>query len=399
MDETEISESESIVPRVPAPIASPRRKKKKLPTWTHPLLYGAMRTGVGLIQVAGIEPSMRFLRRAGELYARSRIGRSRVRRAEENIRVCFPDWDADLVHEYAVESMRHLCCIAAELAMSSRLLSREGYAAHVELGDMSAALKALCGDRPCIMITGHAGNWELLGSTLAGLGFNMHAVYRPLDVQALNNWMVTTRLRRGLDMIDKFGAAEILPTLLERREPVGFIADQNAGDRGIFVPFFNRLASAYKTIGLLAMKYEATVICGHARRLSGLSAAGAPERVSRAGAWRPASREAREAQFFRYRIEIVDVFGPDDWKHHPDALFYITARYRKAIETMIRRAPEQNLWAHRYWKSRPPHERRGTPFPGQMREKIAALPWIDDDDVEQIVEQSRRDAAELARRG
>jgi hypothetical protein len=53
---------------------------------------------------------------------------------------------------------------------------------------------------------------------------------------------------------------------------------------------------------------------------------------------------------------------------------------------------------HRYWKSRPPHERRGTPFPGQLREKIATLPWIDDVDVEQIVQRSARDAADFARR-
>ncbi len=395
MDETDISESQSLKPAAAAPPA-PRRKKKKLPTWTHPLQYAGARAALGLVQIAGIEPSMRFLRRAASLYAVSPLGKSRLRRAKENLRACFPSWHEDLIHDYAIESFRHLCCIGAELALAPRLLSREGYAAHVELGDMTAALRALCGDRPCIMITGHAGNWELLGSTLAGLGFNMHALYRPLDLKALNSWMHETRSRRGLDLVDKFGAAEILPVLLENREPVGFIADQNAGDRGIFVPFFNRLASAYKTIGLLAMKYNATVICGHARRLSGISAAGAPERGGHT--WRLATHEAREAQFFRYRIEIVDVYGPDDWRNHPDPLFYITARYRRAIETMIRRAPEQNLWMHRYWKSRPPHERRGTPFPGQLREKIATLPWIDDVDVEQIVQRSARDAADFARR-
>lgn len=376
-----------------------RRHKKKLPVWAHPLLYGVARAAAGAINVAGIEPSMRFMRRAGGVWGASRPNRRRLARAIDNIRWCFPDWPKEQVRDYAIESYRHLACLGAELVVSPRLLSREGYAAHVELGDLSGALEALCSDRPCLMITGHCGNWELLGATLAGLGFNMHALYRPLDFDPLDKWLHETRSRQGLDLLDKFGAADILPGLMERREPVGFIADQNAGDRGIFVPFFNRLSSAYKTIGLLAMKYDATVICGHARRLSGLSATANLEDAPRGGTDRPrlASHESRESQFFRYRIEIVDIYGPDDWNQHADPLFYITARYRRAIETMVRRAPEQYLWMHRYWKSRPPHERRGSPFPGQLREKIASLPWIDDDDVAQIEERSAHDAEEYAR--
>ena len=366
---------------------SPRRKRKqKLPTWTHPGLYVGARLGAAAINLMGPEPAMRVMRRLGELAVTLPKVRSRVDKAMENISWCFPTWERQTVREYAIESHRHLFCLAAELALTPRLWSRDGYATRIEFGEMSRAIRSMCDERPCILITGHTGNWELLGTTLAGLGFNMHALYRPLDITPLNDWLHEARSRHGIDLVDKFGAAEVLPRLLHAGEPVGFIADQNAGDRGIFVPFFNRLASAYKTIGLLAMQHEATVLCGHARRLSGLSAGtGDPTR----------SQAVRESQIFRYRIDIVDHFGPSEWRHHPDPLFYITARYRRAIEAMIRRAPEQNLWMHRYWKSRPPHERRGSAFPAQLREKIAALPWIDDDDVEQIVERSSLDARAL----
>ena len=176
-------------------------------------------------------------------------------------------------------------------------------------------------------------------------------------------------------LVDKFGAARILPRLVDRRMPVGFIADQNAGDRGLMTPFFNRLSSAYKTIGLLAMRYRASIVCGQAVRQ---------------GRWSP------DAQVFRYRIEIPDVIRPEDWEDHPDPLFYITARYRRAIENMVRRAPEQYLWMHRYWKSRPRHEREGRPFPASLRRKLETLPWLTDADIERIVERSERDARELS---
>ncbi|MEZ6210661.1 MAG: hypothetical protein R3B46_05340 [Phycisphaerales bacterium] len=61
-------------------------------------------------------------------------------------------------------------------------------------------------------------------------------------------------------LVDKFGAARVLPALMERGVPLGFIADQNGGDKGLFVPFFDRLASSYKTIGLMAIQFGARIV-------------------------------------------------------------------------------------------------------------------------------------------
>lgn len=341
---------------------------------------------------------MRFLRRLGGWYATLPMNRARLRRAYDNIRWCFPRWEREAAHEFAVESYRHLFCLAAEVALTPRLINEDGFPSHVEFGRLGSALGALSSGRPCILITGHCGNWELLGMTLSILGFPVHALYRPLDLAPLDAWLHRTRSRRGLILVDKFGAAQVLPDLLSRGKPIGFIADQNAGERGLFVPFFNRLASAYKTIGLLAIRFGATVICGHAQRLSGVARVEGPDsEEGGAGQRELRSHEERESQSFRYRVDVPDCFGPEDWEGQPDPLFYITARYRRAIEQMVRRAPEQYLWMHRYWKSRPRHERRGQPFPAQLREKIASLPWMDSDDVEQVVEQSGRDGAAVRR--
>lgn len=375
----------------PAPTHTKRRKKQH-PAWLQATLFSLVRGGAGLINAAGPEASMRAMRRLGAFYATLPFNARRLARANENLAMCFPEWREDVRRDHAVEAYRHLFCLAAELALVPRLLNEDAFARHVVLGTLAKGLQSLASDRPCILITGHCGNWELLGTTLAMLGFRMHALYRPLDLPPLDAWLHETRSRKGVTLVDKFGAAEILPAVLERRTPVGFIADQNAGDRGIFVPFFNRLASAYKTIGLLAIKYDATIICGQARRLSGLSFESEAARGASPRSLLAHTEHAEDLGSFRYRIDVTDVFGPDDWRDAPDPLFYITARYRRAIELMVRRAPEQYLWMHRYWKSRPPHEKRGKPFPGQLREKIASLPWIDDDDVAQIMDRSALDA-------
>ena len=53
--------------------------------------------------------------------------------------------------------------------------------------------------------------------------------------------------------------------LIEAGGKVGFIADQNAGADGLFVPFFSRLASTYKSVPLLALRYEIPIVCGYAQ--------------------------------------------------------------------------------------------------------------------------------------
>ncbi len=360
-----------------------RRRKAGPPRWTHPLIYGGVRGLAASTQIVGIENSIRLLRPLAGWYAGLPANRKRLERAKGNLRWCFPDWDEQRVHECALEAYRHLFTLGVEVAACPRLIAADGYASFVEIGEVKAGLRELLSDRPCLLVTGHCGNWELLGATMAVLGFPMHALYRPLDIKPLDDWLLRTRSARGMMLVDKFGAARQLPRLMQERKPVAFIADQNAGDRGLFVPFFNRLASAYKTVGVMAMRYRTPVVCGSARRLSG----GIDPRSS------------SEIQRFRYHIEIDDVIHPEDWDNQPDPLFYITARYRRAIENMVRRSPEQYLWMHRYWKSRPRHERMGKPFPDRLKEKILALPWMTQEDLERMVERSALDAEEYAASG
>ncbi len=362
-----------------------KRAKRPLPTWTHPLIYGAVRGAAATTQIVGLDTSVRAMRSVGGAFAKLPSNRKRLARAVDNLAWCFPDWSPERRAACAVEAYRHLFSLAVEMSAAPRVIASDGYAAYVEWGRIGEGFRLICSERPALLVTGHCGNWELLGTVLAALGLPMHALYRPLDMKPLDEWAQRSRSARGLVLVDKFGAARSLPRLMRDKAIIGFIADQNAGDGGLFVPFFDRLASAYKTIGLLAMRYRAPVICGHAVRLHGLD--GRQDREP--GAVPPG---------FRYRVEINDIIRPEDWDGQPDPLFYITARYRRAIEEMVRVAPEQYLWMHRYWKSRPRHEREGRELPGRLADKIRALPWMDEHAVDRVVERSRRDAREMASR-
>jgi KDO2-lipid IV(A) lauroyltransferase len=279
------------------------------------------------------------------------------KRAEANIAVCFPEWSKQRVARVARQGHEHLVRLAFEVIQTPRIISPHRWADRVRVRNLGPAIEILGSSRPAILVTGHLGNWEVLGYYLAVMGFDVDAIARPLDHKLINDWLLGIREARGMRIITKWDATERMLAVLNRGGALGFIADQNAGEKGLFVPFFGRLASSYKSIGLLALNHDAPIICGYAHRVG---------------------------PGFRYEIGTADIIYPDDWADQRDPLYYVTARYNRAMETMIRQRPEQYLWTHRRWKSRPRHERQQKPIPPALRRNLEDLPWMTDDLMQRL---------------
>lgn len=387
--------------------ATTKRKKRGTPASLHAPIYLGIRAVTSLPLVVGAPTALGAARSIGGAFARLPSNRKRLARAIENLEQAFPGWSAEHRQRVAVGAYQHLFELAVEVLYTPRLLSEDAWVRHARIDGVFGAIGDLISGRPTLLLCGHCGNWEALGYIMAILGFPMHAVYRPLDMKPLDDWVRSVRARRGLVLVDKFGAMDSLGSLVAGGAPVGFVADQNAGDRGIFVPFFGRLASTYKSIALLAMHTGASIVVGSCIRTSrdvpstdwagGDSALGAglASEAGFSGPLHDRGKLGAEAWFsrdgLRYEVRISDVFGPDDWRDAPDPAYYITARYRRAIEQTVRWAPEQYLWMHRIWKSRPPHERNDKPFPESLRKKLRGLPWMAEADVQAVVDRSERD--------
>jgi len=289
-----------------------------------------------------------------------RFGRAHRERATTHLADSFPDWSAGQVDRVAKASFVHFAQLMAEIYFLPRLVHAHNCVQKSVYDPADEGLRLLNLRQPALLVTGHLGNWEALGFFLAVGGQRVRAVARPLDNPFLNRWLLRVRERRGLGIIEKWDdpVGQIV-TALQRQEAVGFIADQNAGDGGVFVPFFGRLASTHKSIGLLAVHLELPVICGFARRVN---------------------------DALDYHMATTDVIQPEDWADHPNPQYYVTARYMRAIESMVRAHPTQYLWMHRRWKSRPRHERQGRPMPLALRQNLESLPWMDETAMRQLVQ-------------
>ena len=331
------------------------------------LAYAGLRSVGALLQCYPVDRDMQALGAIGELwYHRDRRRRDR---AAGNVRRSFPELSEERVQDIVRLSMRHLLQLfVVEVQYTPRLITESSWTNFVEFGKVGRAIEILTSNQPAIFITGHVGNFELLGFTLATVGFPLTALARPLDLPKIDEWLLGIRQSRGMTILTKFGAIDRLPTILEQGGRIAFTADQNAGDKGMFVPFFGRLASAYKSIGLLAMRYQVPIICGMARR--------------------------KRPNIFGHVIDVQHIIEPEDWCDQPDPLYYITARYNRALEDMVRAAPDQYFWIHRRWKSRPRHERLGRPFPHSLKRHLADLPWMNDEEMEHIIEASERESRE-----
>jgi len=259
-----------------------------------------------------------------------RIVRKHRERAIAHVRLAMgEELSDDEIERIARRSLQQLAMFAVEFLQVPRLINEWDWNRHIRLHNMSDAIKLVLDDRGAILLTGHFGNWELAGYLLAVFGVEISAIMRPLDNVYLNDYVVRLRRQKGLKLIDKRGAVSDAEQIIQRGGIVGFIADQNAGRKGLFVDFFGVKASTYKSIGLLAMTADAPIIIGYAHRLNNK---------------------------FNYEVGVERIIAPDEWRDQDDPLRWITQEYTSAIEASVRRAPEQYLWIHRRWKSRPKGE-------------------------------------------
>lgn len=318
-------------------------KPGPIATWTQ---YLAARAAVSAMTSFDVDPNLQLASAAGSLL--HRFDKKHANRSRANLRRSFPDWPEERVEACAKASMQHLVRFALEMLYTPRLIHSNNWADRLHTGRLGEALTILNSGKPAILVTGHFGNFEMLGYAMATLGYKIHAIARPLDNRLVHDWVLGVRELKGLTIISKHKATEQMPAVMESGGALAIVADQNARN-GLQVPFMGRLASSYKSVALMARRYRAPIICGYAMR---------------------------RGDRFAYEFGTTDVIYPEEWEEQRDSLYYITARYTRALELAARMQPDQYWWMHRRWKTRPKHEVEGKEMPKSLRRKLEELPWM-----------------------
>ncbi len=291
-------------------------------------VYVVFRLVAVILHTFPIDAHVNFAKLVGGLMYR--FDRKHRDRAMANLKRAFPEKDPAELQTIARRSMIGLVMFFNEVMFTTRLIRIDSWTRYIDLHEFKPVLELLMKrNQGVIMLTAHYGNFEILGYLLAMLGFPTASIARPLDNKYVSDYVFGVRAKMGQRMIVKKGATEEVVEVLDGHGAVGFVADQNAGSKGIFVDFFGRKAATYKSIGLVAMQYDVPIIVGYARRVK---------------------------DQFKFRVGCQDIIWPADWKSQDDPLRYITQRYTSAIEAFVREDPGQYWWVHRRWKTRPKGE-------------------------------------------
>lgn len=178
--------------------------------------------------------------------------------------------------------------------------------------------------RGVLIATAHLGNWELSAFAHALMTEPMNVMVRPLDNPLLDRLVEWRRTLSGNRLILKRDAARLVIRALKNNEPVGILIDQNtSAAEGVFVNFFGRPACAGAAFVKFAHHSGAAVIPGFAL-------------------WH--AREQRYILRFYPQIQLTGDVQRD------------TQAVHSAIESVIRQHPDQWMWIHRRWKTRPEGE-------------------------------------------
>ncbi len=270
---------------------------------------------------------------------------SRYEVSQQNLQLAFGETVSDSEIDQMIHGMwKHLFRMVCEIIQLPRRMRLYNGAEILKFTRREDCVAALCSGRPVIFLGGHFGNWEISVNTFGHFGFPMGVVARELDNPWLQRWFREFRESTGNSLILKQGAGSELSEIMERNGMVSLLCDQDAGRSGVFVDFFGKPASTFKSIALLALQYNALVVVGGAYRLP------SDQQLSGFG---DRNAEARWSQFDLVTQDIIDSAEYQG----ADGLKQLTQRFTTSLEQLIRRAPEQYFWVHRRWKT-PPGARR-----------------------------------------
>jgi heptosyltransferase II len=248
------------------------------------------------------------------------LGRYR-RLAWANIQIAFPDWTSEEVRHCA---KRHFQDLVANLLSSFVLLDKpwEVVRKYIDVSSFERAKERINGAESVVWTVNHIGNWELFIFSAKLVRPGRHGViYRALPNRFIDAHVLRARENTGLQLIERQHGLSQSTHILKAGGMLAILVDQHAGDKGVWTPFFNRIASTTSLPAILATKTGAELF---------------PVAIFTVG---PARWRLEAGEFIPKRNASIEE---------------LTYRINRAIESLIIRRPSDWFWLHQRWKTPSP---------------------------------------------
>lgn len=318
--------------RSPAP-ARPKRHAARRPrgrrrsTAVDRLAFVVLRAVMGLLGALPLAVALR-VSAAGGLVAYA-VGAGLRRVGMRNLAIAFPERSHAERRRILRASFANLGRMVAELAHLSRFTA-EDLRTLVQFEDEAwwAENVGAARDTGVLILSGHFGNWELLVFAHGMRGFPVSMVHRTVANPFVDRWLNRLRARAGTRLVRKRQAAGGVLRALHDRQLLVLPFDQNSTRKiGVFVDFFGVPASTNSGIARLALRTGAPIV---------------PVFI------------VREGGGARHRVHVLPIMYAQRSGDPESDVRRVTQALSDVFEGMVRRYPEQWLWVHKRWKTRPP---------------------------------------------
>ena len=249
----------------------------------------------------------------------------RIRRDEtiKNLGMAFPEKNQQQLELLAQKIFLHFSRFSVEHILMPKFYQK-GFNGILGSANWEVLEKIFDRGKGVMVLTGHFGNWELLGTMIQYKGFPTWAIAAEMRNFKVDRLIQEHRLVTGGDIIFKDNAKIEIPKVLKNGEIVYLLSDQDAGDTGVFVPFLGRPAATAIGPALFVLRNQSPLVYATALFKDG-----------------------------KYNLYFEEIPIPKVNKNLRQAIQKVTELHVNRLEKDIRRYPEQWFWLHRRWKTVP----------------------------------------------
>ena len=289
----------------------------------------AVHSLLGAIGALPLETSMKFGKSVGKFFAKRFPKLQKT--ARRNLEIAMPELSAAQKEQIiygTFESLgRHLGFVS-----HFKKFKHEDIHNLVEVvGKEENFDKAYAEGNGILFFTGHFGSWEIFNLLPPAFGLDMNILVRRIDNPLVENFVDKMRTRFGSVTLDKTKSARTMFRVLRKGSLLGILADLNVQEKeGVFVDFFGVPASTTTSIAKLALATNAAVLPAFA-------------------VWEESKR--------KYVVYLEPPVRYEKTENNDEDIKKLTQEITKVVEKYVRKYPEQWLWIHKRWNTRPKGEK------------------------------------------
>ncbi len=246
------------------------------------------------------------------------------RRTLENLRSAFPEKSDAEIERIGKAVFSNLCKNGIEW-VNVHKLNKENIDLWIETEGLDKVDRVLSKGKGGFVLSSHFGNWELLNIYFPAKGYPGFAIVRRLYFDKYDAFLNSVRTSKGGGIVYRDESPKKILRLLKQNFLIGIVADQDMDSvDGVFVDFFGKPAYTPKAPVAFSLASGAPII---------------PCLLIREGG--------------RHRLVIEDPMEMEEKSTKDETIRFNTERWSRLIESYVRKYPEQWVWMHRRWKTKP----------------------------------------------